>query len=99
MMKIFRKGGQAVTTAVDVLTDTVEEVATADTPLHSLPNVPAEHTASIGEDINLPLLVKELGGRKKLTLERRRKEITAELEKIDKELTQLHVLLEAANSL
>lgn len=98
-MAIFRKGTKAVTTAVDVVSDTVEDVASVETPLHSLPSVTAEHPASIGDDINLPLLVKEMGGRKKLKLSNRRKEILQELEKIDKELIQLDILLEAAHKI
>lgn len=99
MVKLFNRGWRAVTLTTDIVADTVEDAATVDTPLHSLPSVTAEHPASLGDDINLPLLVKELGGRKKLKLSNRRKEILQELEKIDKELIQLDILLEAANKI
>lgn len=98
-MSLFNKGSKAVTTAVDVVTDTVDEMTTMDLPLVTLPDATGEHPASIGDDVNLPLLVRELGGRKKLKLARRREQILKELDTIDKELMQLDVLLDAANSL
>lgn len=98
-MSLFNKGSKAVTDAVDIVTDTVDEMTTMDMPLVTLPDSTGEHPASIGDDVNLPLLVRELGGRKKLKLSRRREQILKELDTIDKELMQLDVLLDAANSL
>ena len=88
-----------MTLTTDIVTDTVEDVARIDSPLSHIPSVTAEYPASIGDDINLPLLVRELGGRKKMKLTKRREAILKELEGIVKELEQLDVLLEAANSL
>ena len=98
MMQIFRKSGHAVTAAVDVLTDTVEDMGQVDTPLAHLPEVTPDRAGSL-EDINLPLLVRELGERQKQKLLKRLWELEREMEKARKELAQLNVLLDAANSL
>ena len=98
MMKIFRKSGEAVTTAVDVLSDTVDDLTHAEYPLPSIPVVTGEHVGSL-EDLNLPLLVRELGERKKQKLLKRLVELEREMEKAQKELVQLNILLDAANSL
>lgn len=91
-MTIFKR---KVTTAQAVMEDIVDP----DLPLLHLPDVTGEHPASLGDDVNLPLLVREMGGRKKLKLSKRRQELLKELDTIDKELMQLDVLLDAANSL
>jgi hypothetical protein len=95
MMQLFKK---TVATAVDVVTDTVEDMATLDTPIANIPAIPSEHVGSL-EDINLPLLVRELGERKKQKLLKRMVELEREMEKAQKELAQLNVLLDAANSI
>ena len=94
-MQLFKK---TVTTAVDVVSDTVEDMAQVDTPLANLPHIPSDHAGSL-EDINLPLLVRELGERKKHKLLKRMVELEREMEKAQKELSQLNVLLDAANGL
>ena len=99
MTKLFNRGWRAVTVTTDIVTDTVEDVVNVDSPLTHLPSVTAEYPASIGDDINLPLLVRELGTRKQEKLVKRKAIIQKELEAIDKELEQLDVLLDAANSL
>jgi hypothetical protein len=78
---------------------TVNEVVDQDTPVDHIPHVTGEHPGSIGDDVNLPLLVRELGGRKKLKLSKRRQQLLKELDTIDKELMQLDVLLDAAEKL
>lgn len=92
MVKFFSKGWNQVTLAVDDIVD-------PESPLTTLPDHTNEHPASIGDDINLPLLVRELGERKKDKLWKRRAQLVKELDVIDKELMQLDVLLDAANSL
>ncbi len=77
----------------------VDEIVDPEIPLLHLPDTTGEHPASIGDDVNLPLLVRELGSRKKLKISRRREELLKELQTIDKELLQLDVLLDAANSI
>jgi hypothetical protein len=99
MMTIFKRSGRAVTTTVDILTDTIDDLASMELPMHKLPNSVGEYPASIGDDINLVLLVRELGARKKIKMVSRRDELLKELNQIDKELLQLNVLLDAANSL
>ncbi len=100
MMALFRKGGKVIGTAVDIVTDTAtDSFSPAEMPLPSLPNVTDEHPASLTDDINLPLLIREMGSRKQAKLHQRQKEILLELEKIEKEMAQLDVLLNAANSL
>jgi hypothetical protein len=56
-------------------------------------------SASIGDDINLPLLVRELGGRKLATLNKRKEALLTELERVQHEMQQLEVLVTAAQSL
>ena len=92
MVKLFNRGWHSVTM-------TVNEVVDSDSPVDYLPNVTGEHPGSIGDDINLPLLVMEVGTRKKKKIAARRIELLKELEKIDKELMQLDVLLDAATPL
>lgn len=99
MMQIFRKSGQAVSTALDIVNDTVDDVVNPIAPLHIIPDNTSEFPASIGDDINLILLVKELGARQKLKMTKRREELMKELNMLDKELGQLDVLLDAVNSL
>ena len=99
MVKLFNRGWNAITLTTDVVTSGVEEMTNMDMPLSHLPKGTDEYSPSIGDDCNLPLLVRELGGRKKLTLVKRRDAILKELQGIDKELLQLDVLLDAANSL
>jgi hypothetical protein len=96
MMQFFKK---TVTTAVDVVNSTMDELSPLDMPLHTVPSASADYPSSIGDDINLPLLVREMGARKKLKLSQRREDVLKELTRIDKELVQLDVLLDAANSL
>ena len=98
MMQLFKQGGKAVTTAVDMVSDTVEDMAAVDTPLANLPEATPDHAGSL-EDINLPLLVRELGERKKHKLLKRMVELEREMEKAQKELSQLNILLEAANKI
>jgi hypothetical protein len=99
MVKLFNRGWRAVTLTTDIVSSGVEEMTNVDMPLPHLPKGTDDYPPSIGDDCNLPLLVRELGSRKKLKLSKRREAILKELEGIDKELTQLDVLLEAANSL
>ena len=91
-MKLFNRGWNSVSVTVDEMVD-------PHSPVDHIPHVTDEHPGSIGDDINLPLLVMEMGTRKKKKLAARRIELLNELEKIDKELMQLDVLLDAANSL
>lgn len=77
----------------------VNEIVDPDAPVDNLPNVTGEYPGSIGDDINLPLLVREVGNRKKAKLEARKKEIGQELAKIDMELHQLAILLNAVAQL
>ena len=99
MVKLFNRGWHAVTLTTDIVNSGVEEMTNVDMPLPHLPKGTDEYPPSIGDDCNLPLLVRELGSRKKLKLVKRRDVILKELQGIDKELLQLDVLLEAANSL
>lgn len=92
MTKFFNRGWNSVSVSVDQMVD-------PDSPVDHLPNVTGEHPGSIGDDINLPLLVMEMGTRKKKKIAARRIAILKELEVIDKELMQLDVLLNAAASL
>ena len=92
MVKLFNEGWSRVTLAVD-------EIVDPESPVDTLPPCTDEYPASIGEDINLPLLVRELGERKKHKLTLRQTALLAELDKIEDELRQLDVLLDAANSL
>lgn len=78
---------------------TVDHIVDPHSPVDHLPNVTGEQLGSIGDDINLPMLVRDVGNRKKKKLATRRNEILAELEKIDKEMLQLDVLLDAVHSL
>jgi hypothetical protein len=73
-------------------------MATLDTPIANIPAIPSEHVGSL-EDVNLPLLVRELGERKKQKLLKRMVELEREMEKAQKELSQLNILLEAANGI
>jgi hypothetical protein len=99
MVKLFNRGWRAVTLTTDIVNSGVDELTNPDTPLAHLPKYTPEPSPSIGDDCNLPLLVRELGGRKKEKLSKRRDAILKELEGIVKELEQLDVLLEAANSI
>lgn len=99
MMKLFNRGWRAVTLTTEVVNSGVDDLTNPDLPLPHLPKYTPEYSPSIGDDCNLPLLVRELGGRKKLKLSKRRQQILKELDTIDKELMQLDVLLDAANSL
>lgn len=96
-MKLFRKSEQVLGSVVDTLD------AAMVAPAPGLEHIPAdatgEHPASYGDDINLVLMVKEVGARKKVKMVKRREALVKELEQIDKELLQLDVLLDAANSL
>lgn len=92
MVKLFNRGWNRVNIVVD-------EIVDPDSPVDTLPAHTNEHPASIGDDINLPLLVREIGERKKRKLIKRREELVKELHLIDKELMQLDVLLDAAHSL
>jgi hypothetical protein len=92
MVKLFSKGWNQVTVAVDDIVD-------PESPITTLPDHTNEHPASLGDDINLPLLVREMGERKKYKLIKRREELVKEMDMVDKELMQLDVLLDAANSL
>ena len=92
MVKLFNRGWRQVNVVVDDIVD-------PDSPVDILPDHTNEHPASLGDDINLPLLVRELGERKKLKIVKRREELVKELDKLDKELMQLNVLLDAAHSL
>ena len=92
MVKLFNRGWHSVSM-------TVNEVVDPHSPVDHLPNVTGEHLGSIGDDINLPLLVRDVGTRKKKKLGTRRTEILKELDKIDKELMQLDILLDAVEKL
>ncbi len=92
MIKMFRRSIRQVSNVVD-------EVVDPEAPVDNLPNVTGEHPGSIGDDINLPLLVKEVGTRKKIRIVARRQEILKELEKLDKEMLQLDILLDAVSKL
>ena len=98
MMKMFNQGWHAVTLTTDIVSGSMD-ASTLDTPLHHLPKHMPDYPPSIGIDCNLPLLVREVGTKKKEKLSKRREEILKELKEIDKELEQLDVLLDAANSL
>lgn len=98
MVKLFNRGWRAVTLTTDIVTDTVENMASVDNPIAHIPVVPVDQLGSL-EDLNLPLLVREIGERKKQKLLKRMVELEREMEKAQKELHQLNVLLEAANTL
>lgn len=97
MMKLFRKSEEVIGSVVD----TVNSLALPESNM--VPHIPTtetgEYPASLGDELNLVLLIKEHGSRKKLKMVNRREVILKELEQIDKELLQLDVLLAAANSL
>lgn len=95
MMKIFRKSEQVIGAVVD----TVDHAITTDQPLPAIPDTTGEYRASIGDDFNLVLLVKEQGALRQRKLGQRRQAILEELKKIDKELLEIEVLLNAVNSL
>jgi hypothetical protein len=95
MVNFFKR---SITTTVDTVNDTFDALST-ELPLPHLPRMTDPHPASFGDDINLVLLVKEHGARKKVKMTERRDHLVKELAQIDKELTQLDVLLTAANSL
>jgi hypothetical protein len=101
MMKMFQKGKRAVLTTADVITDTAEDMLPDSYTIPDMPNsyMPDHAMGSIGEDINLPLLVRELGARKQQLLTKQRDQLLRELEKTEKELYQLEVLITAANAL
>ena len=99
MVKLFNRGWHAVTLTTDIVSSGMEEMTNVDMPLPHLPKGTNEYSPSIGDDCNLPLLVRELGSRKKLKLSKRRDAILKELQSIDKELAQLDILLEAANKI
>lgn len=92
MVKIFNRGWNRVTMSVDTIID-------SESPVDKLPNVTGEQLGSIGDDINLPMLVRDVGSRKKKKLVSRRNDILKELEKIDKEMLQLDILLDAVEKL
>ena len=92
MVKLFNRGWNSVTMSVN-------EVVDPDSPVDHLPNVTGEQLGSIGDDINLPMLVRDVGNRKKKKLVSRRNDILKELEKIDKEMLQLDILLDAVEKL
>jgi hypothetical protein len=99
MVKLFNRGWRAVTLTTEIVNSGVDELTNPEVPLAHLPKYAPEYSPSIGDDCNLPMLVRELGGRKKEKLSKRRDAILKELEGIVKELEQLDVLLEAANSI
>lgn len=96
-MKFFKKSEEVIGSMVD----TIDSMTIP--PNNTVPRIPTdatgEYPASFGDEINLVLLVKEHGSRKKERMANRRAAILKELEQIDKELVQLDVLLDAANSL
>ena len=92
MVKIFNRGWNRVTMSVDTIID-------SESPVDKLPNVTGEQLGSIGDDINLPMLVRDVGSRKKKKLVSHRNDILKELEKIDKEMLQLDILLDAVEKL
>lgn len=92
MVKLFNRGWNAVNLTVDNIVD-------PEAPIDRLPTHTNDYPMSMGDDINLPLLVRELGERKKRKLTLRQTELIGELDKIEEELVQLDVLLKAANSL
>ncbi len=92
MVKLFNRGWNAVNLTVDNIVD-------PESPVDHLPNVTGEQLGSIGDDINLPMLVRDVGNRKKKKLVSRRNDILKELEKIDKEMLQLDILLDAVEKL
>lgn len=95
MMKIFRKSEQVIGAVVD----TVDHHITTDHVLPQVPDHTGEYRASIGDDFNLVLLVKEHGALRQRKLAQKRNELLAELTKIDKELLEIEVLLNAVNSI
>ena len=99
MVKLFNRGWRAVTLTTEIVNSGMNDLTSPEVPLAHLPKYSPEYSPSIGDDCNLPLLVRELGGRKKEKLSKHREAILKELEGIDKELLQLDVLLNAAASL
>jgi hypothetical protein len=85
MVKIFAKGAAAV---VPMDTAYVDDI----------PALREPKVESIGIDINLPLLVKEVGTRQLEKLRQRRVQLLAELERNDRETAQLVTLVAAAES-
>lgn len=91
-MSLFKRKPKVINAVMNELVD-------EDNTVHQLPPDTPHAPASIGDDVNLLLIVKELGARQKKKIAARRNELLAELQKVDKELLQLDVLLDAANSL
>lgn len=77
----------------------VQEVVDPDSPIDHMPEDVAALPGSIGMDINLPLLVKDVGTHQRQKLVARRNQIIVELQKIEKEMAQLDVLLDAVDRL
>jgi hypothetical protein len=99
MVKLFNRGWRAVTLTTEIVNSGMDDLTSPEVPLAHLPKYSPEYSPSIGDDCNLPMLVRELGARKKKKLAERRATILKELEGIDKELLQLDVLLDAAHSI
>ena len=95
MMKIFRKSEEVIGAVVD----TVDHAIATDHPLPVIPDTTGEVGASIGDDFNLVLLVKEHGVRRQHQLGAKREALLAQLKKIDKELLEIEVLINAVKSL
>ena len=95
MMKIFRKSEEVIGAVVD----TVDHAITTDHALPHIPDTTGEYRTSIGDDFNLVLMVKEHGTRRQRQLATKRESLLGELKKIDKELLEIDVLINAVRSL
>lgn len=95
MMKIFRKSEEVIGAVVD----TVDHHITTDHVLPHIPDTTGEYHASIGDDFNLVLMVKEHGTRRQRQLAVKREALLGQLKKIDKELLEIDVLINAVKSL
>ncbi len=91
-MNLFKRKPKVLNTVMNELVD-------EDHTIHPLPPDTPHSPASLGDDVNLLLIVKELGARQFTRLEARRAELERELVKVNKEINQVVALVNAANSL
>lgn len=82
-----------------VINNVMNELVDEDHTVHQLPPDTPHAPASLGDDVNLLLIVKELGDRQMKRLNTRRNELMAELDKVEREWSQLEKLVNVAKSL
>lgn len=69
-------------------------------PMFALGEIKPQHVSSnsLGDDINIPLLVQESGGRQLARMQTRRAQLQKELEKLDVDIEKLEQLVALASS-